>query len=122
MTPEATTAGSTTPLWTVTITTSTGATMVCGPSGTLYSYSDSWTSANGLSYSHPPETETERLIREFGEELQRYLDTFARWAGMSRTVRRAAFFARRLREHFVARDVRPRRRACSMATRWMVTR
>jgi hypothetical protein len=88
----------------------------------VLSHDSSWTSAN-FSHSHSiaQETETQRLVREFGEELQRYLDTFSRWACMSRAVRRAEFFARRLRESFVLRDVRPRRRSCSMATRWMVT-
>ena len=98
-------------------------TTVYGTYGTELSYSSSWTNANfGPSYRHPPETETEALIREFGEELQRYLDTFARWAGMSRAARRAAFFSRRLRESFTLRDVRPHRRSCSTATRWMVMR
>lgn len=114
MAPEATAAGFTSPQWTLTVTTSMGTT-VYGPSGTQFA--STWTSAN-FGPSFPPETETQRLVREFGEELQRYLDTFALWIGMGRAIRREQFFARRLRSAFEYRSV-PRRRTCSQASRWM---
>jgi len=79
--------------------------------GVVYFYSD-----------RPQLSETEQPIEDFRKHLERWLATYNLWASMSRAVRRAAFFACRLRESFVVRDVRPHRRSCSAATRWMVTR
>jgi hypothetical protein len=74
-------------------------------------------------YSTRPQlSETDQLVHDFREHLERWLATYNIWAGMARAARRAAFFARRLRDSFIQRDARPRRRSCSMASRWMVTR
>lgn len=61
-------------------------------------------------------------VEKISEEFRRWLSTYALWVELRRAERRVAFFAQRLKEQFVVRDVRPHRRACSGAARWMVTR
>jgi hypothetical protein len=68
-----------------------------------------------------PETETERLLREFAVQMRRWLATYQLWARLSRSMRRAQFLAQRLCIPFTVRDRRPHGRACSMANRWRVT-
>lgn len=80
----------------------------------------SWSSSSGQAYVAFSYVETPE--ERFAQELARWLATYNLWEMMSRATRRAVFLARRLREDFVVRDVRPHRRACSGATRWMVTR